>query len=113
MDQDIKRKFDELKEVWFSETINYSRPKHIIAHPAYEDIIDMGQDVLPLIIDEMKKELEGEKGVHLWFFALHKITNENPVPSSQWGDVREMAKTWIKWAEEKLEKKGSKVAQAV
>jgi len=105
MDKTIKERFDELKIMWLEETKNYSRITHIIGHPCYEDIIDMGPAVLPFIIEELRDGLKSNPPIiHNWFFALQKLTNDNPIHSSEWGDLKKMAQRWVDWAEENSEK---------
>lgn len=113
MDQDIKQRFDELKENWCQATINMSKTIHIIGHPSYEEIIEMGEHVVPLIIEELRKERESGKGFRIWFFALQKITGINPLSKLKYTSVEELAEWWINWSTKNLNKKGSKVEQAV
>jgi hypothetical protein len=104
MNDSVKERFDELKKIWLEETKDYSRVLYIIAHPAYEEIIEMGLAALPLIIADLKDGLRADPPVvHHWFFALQKITDRSPVPIN--GDLQQMAQRWILWAEESLEKK--------
>jgi len=106
MNDGIKVRFDELKNIWLEETKDYSKIRHIIAHPSYEDIIDIGPSVLPMIIADLKEGVRADPPIiHNWFFALQKLTNENPVPVNEWGNLQQMAQRWIFWAEESLEKK--------
>ncbi len=60
-------------------------------HPAYQQIIGMGQDAIPLILAEMKR-----KPGH-WFWALKSITGEDPVLPEQRGRIKKMTEAWINW----------------
>lgn len=60
-------------------------------HPAYQQIIGLGPDVVPLLL----AELEGHPD-H-WFWALHAITREDPVPSESRGKIKAMAQAWLDW----------------
>lgn len=62
---------------------------------AYQDIIEMGEEVLPLIFQSMIEE-----SAH-WFHALHMITGQSPVPPEHAGRVKLMERYWIDWAVEK------------
>jgi len=57
----------------------------------YQAIIGMGMPVVPLILEELKREPDQ------WFWALEAITEENPVPGDALGNVRRMAQAWIEW----------------
>jgi hypothetical protein len=60
-------------------------------HPAYQEIILMGQQVVPLLLAELRRDPD------FWFAALRAITGENPVPPASAGKVKEMARAWIAW----------------
>ena len=60
-------------------------------HPAYQEIINMGQPAVPLILERMKSS-----GGH-WFEALHEITGADPVDPKDCGDVAAMQKSWLDW----------------
>lgn len=63
---------------------------------SYQRIIAMGEKAIPLIL----RQLEIERGhPDHWFWALQILTGEDPVPSKARGDMRQMAKAWLKWAE--------------
>jgi hypothetical protein len=63
-------------------------------HPAYQQIIGMGREVVPLILRELEREPDH------WFWALKAITGEDPVPEQHRGRVRAMADAWIRWGRE-------------
>ena len=84
-------RFYSLKEEWEKDTAMLSSITEISIHPAYQQIIGMGESALPYIIREM-----GQRPNH-WFWALKAITGEDPVPSSKRGIVSEMTNTWILW----------------
>jgi hypothetical protein len=61
-------------------------------HPAYQEIIGMGAEVVPLLLRELGREPDH------WFRALHALTGADPVPAASQGKVREMAAAWLDWA---------------
>jgi hypothetical protein len=65
------------------------------SHPAYQEIIGMGQKVVPLLLTELKRKPD------FWFVALREITGENPVPPESAGRIEEMARAWLKWGRSK------------
>lgn len=84
-------RFYELKNKWEEDTAILSSVTEIAMHPAYQQIIGMGQDAIPLILAEMKK-----KPGH-WFWALKSITGNDPVPPEQRGRVKKMTEAWLNW----------------
>ena len=91
---DCTIKFFDLKSRWETETAILSSITEIAMHPAYQQIIGMGQSAIPLILAEMN-----ERPGH-WFWALKSITGEDPVLPEQRGKIKEMTKTWLNWGRE-------------
>jgi hypothetical protein len=60
-------------------------------HPAYQQIIGMGMEVVPLLLGELARELDH------WFWALKAITGVDPVSPASRGKMREMAEAWFHW----------------
>lgn len=89
--------FDKFKEEWQNDTAIISNPNQIAMHPAYQRIIGMGANAIPLIIREMVK-----KPGH-WFWALKAITGEDPVPEEARGNIKRMTELWLDWWEENKE----------
>lgn len=88
-------KFTLLADRWKKETSHLSLAVQQAMHPAYQQIIGMGMQAVPLILRELEK-----KPAH-WFWALAAITGENPVPSEHAGKITEMTKDWISWGQER------------
>jgi hypothetical protein len=88
-------KFLELKKRWEEETAILSSITEISMHPAYQQIIGMGQTAVPYILSELIK-----KPGH-WFWALKSITGEDPVLQEQRGRLKEMTGAWLKWGKGK------------
>lgn len=76
---------------WQAATQFESSPIRILENAAYQEIIKMGWEVVPLILDDMK--LNGG----LWFEALVKITGECPIPVEHAGNIDAMRGDWLKW----------------
>lgn len=87
----VADKFHELASRWKRETQFCSSRTKMVDHPAYQEIIGMGREVLPLILEELKTD------PRYWFPALHAITREDPVPAKDRGIVRKMADAWLQW----------------
>src|SRR5438132_14068397 len=80
-----EQRFHELVATWKRERGPHSSSARLAEHPAYQAIIRMGPEVVPLLLRELEREPD-----HC-FRALHALTAANPVPSESKGNVREMA----------------------
>ena len=90
--EDSAERFSRLVEKWRSETAFVSSVTDMAMHPAYQEIIGMGNDAVPLILAEL------ERAPDHWFWALKAITGADPVPDEAKGRVEEMARAWLRWA---------------
>lgn len=93
--QQLKETFSKLVEQWRRQTTGISSTTELIIHPAYQKIIAMGSDVIPLLL----RELENKTG--RWFWALRSITGEDPVPPESRGKTQEMIAAWLDWGYKK------------
>ena len=89
-----EKKFRRLRDEWLADIQYSSSGTEIVSHHAYQSIIDMDSAALPLIIRELREQLGH------WFWALFKITGENPVPSEYLGNLEKMREAWLQWADE-------------
>ena len=89
----LRDRFNKLADQWERETVFLSRMDKAIKHPAYQEIIGMGEPVAPLILERMR-ETEGH-----WFVALRAITGANPVKQSDRGKIAVMQASWLEWGE--------------
>jgi len=86
--------FLQLAEQWKTETGQMSLMSDIVLHPAYQQIIGMGTEVIPLIFEELKREPD------YWFNALGAITGDNPVKPEDRGRLQEMTWAWLDWGKQ-------------
>lgn len=84
-------RFLTLKKEWEDNTAYLSSMTKIVMHPAYQQIIGMGQVAVPLILSEMRKKPDH------WFWALRSITGEDPVLPGHRGRLKQMTEDWLKW----------------
>ena len=91
--EELQATFNELAEKWEKETGFISNGSRF-EHPAYKQIIDMGEQAVPLILRRME-----QTGCH-WFVALQLITGADPVPRELWGKIMEIEKIWLQWGRE-------------
>jgi hypothetical protein len=91
----LEKDFRHLAITCKSETALLSQIEGKARHPAYRQIVAMGQRVVPFIL----RELQRDPG-H-WFRALREITGEDPVPEEHAGDIQAMADDWVNWGKKK------------
>lgn len=91
--EDVEQKFQGLASRWRHETALQSSMTALAMHPAYQQIIGLGDRALPLIFQELRREPDH------WFWALGAITGENPVPDAHAGDLEAMTCDWLFWGE--------------
>jgi hypothetical protein len=90
----VADRFRRLAAGWHRDTMYLSSMEDAECHPAYQEIIRMGPDVVPLLLRDL-----GENHTH-WFGALEAITGARPVPAADAGKVPRMAEAWLRWAKE-------------
>lgn len=88
----VRELFGDLVARWKETRNAHSSGVEMFTHPAYQSIIGMGEKVLPLIFQELRRELDH------WFWALKAITRCDPVPPAALGNLIEMRKYWLEWA---------------
>jgi hypothetical protein len=93
----LEQQFRRLANAWRTGRNGLSTAKRMAAHPAYQEIIAIGEPVVPLIIAELECEPDH------WFIALHAITGASPVPEEARGNLAAMARAWIDWWRGKTE----------
>ena len=67
---------------------------HLVAHPAFREIVAMGPAVIPVLL----RELEARSG-H-WHRALRQITGADPVPPADRGNIDKAAEAWLRWGKD-------------
>lgn len=86
--------FNLLKEEWYKERGATSSITKMAMCTSYQQIIKMGEKALPLILQQLK--IEGDEP-DMWFWALSKITDADPVTEDIRGDVVKMSQAWLEW----------------
>jgi hypothetical protein len=92
----IRSQFHQLSRRWKQETAFQSNITKKAMHPAYQRIIGMGREVVPLILEEFRNGRLDD-----WFWALTAITAENPITEDIAGNVERMAEAWLRWGKAK------------
>jgi hypothetical protein len=91
LDPIVVKKFYTLATQWQNEVAGMSSTTQMSQHPAYQEIINMGTKIVPLLLSELTKN------PLYWLIALSEITGENPIKPEQRGRVKQMASAWIEW----------------
>ncbi len=91
---EIVQNFEDLAAEWDEFVAGSSFVGEKTRHPAYQQIINMGPVVIPLILREL------EQRPNHWFAALRAITGANLIQPEQLGRTKQMAEAWLKWARE-------------
>ena len=91
-DQQSEKKFKALAEQWRRDTEHVSFVKKACMHRAYQQIIGMGRDAIPLLLRELQQNPDH------WFWALNAITGEDPAQSEDTFDGA--VKAWLTWGKE-------------
>src|SRR5262245_49980008 len=86
--EDYVARFSKLVRKWRADTAYTSSATEMFEHPAFIEIVGMGDIVVPLIIEEIERQPD------LLVGALTRITGENPVAAGDRGNVYAMAIAW-------------------
>ncbi len=90
----LRERFADLADDWRTgRPAASSSVRQLAMHPAYQAIIGMGEDAVPLIIGELERKPDH------WFWALQAITGKDPVKPDHAGRMRLMAQDWAEWAQ--------------
>jgi hypothetical protein len=90
----VEDRFRRLAADWHKAVAYHSSTTVRNNHPAYQEIISMGSEVVPLLLRDME-----ENHTH-WFYALRQITGADPIPASAAGNIPKMAEAWLRWAKD-------------
>ena len=88
---ETQSEFERLAAVWKQETAHLSSLSMIAEHRAYQEVIGMGKEAIPLILRDL------ENAQAQWFWALRSIARESPVRPEDRGDVDAMTTAWLDW----------------
>ncbi len=88
----IEDRFRRLSALWEGAAGHRSSMTAASDHPAYREIINLGPEVVPLLLRDLE-----ENETH-WFIALRRITGVNPIPASAAGNIPQMVEAWLRWA---------------
>jgi hypothetical protein len=90
-----EQRFRKLADKWSSEVSTISSPRDLVSHPCYREIIKLGWDVVPYLLEDLQHN-DG-----YWFEALHEITRIQPFDRNDAGNVKRMTAAWVAWGKRK------------
>jgi len=85
----LVQRFRDLVRQWKEATTFTSSGTEIALHPAYQQIIGMGKEAIPLILEELQRKEDH------WFWARKSITGADPVPPGECGSLPKKTATWL------------------
>ena len=94
LENPVEREFQGLVRAWkaASSSCVSSSLSEMFSHPAYRQIIALGEPAVPFLLAELEREPDW------WFAALKAMTGADPVPAASRGKLAEMTRAWLQWA---------------
>lgn len=89
----LEDEFDELAERWHEHTDHLSIEWRKCMHPAYQDILGMGEAAVPFILQRLPEEGSA------WFWALEHIARKDHAAGAR--SIEEALEIWKSWARDK------------
>ena len=89
-----EERFRRLEAKWMAETGHLSSYQAIVGHPAFREIVSIGEAVIPLMLRDLSER------PRLWVWALPEMTGVDPVPPADGGKIAEMTEAWLRWGRE-------------
>lgn len=89
---EVRAVFERNRDQWLAETSTLSSLTDVAMHPAYQEIIGLGPEVLPLIFQDLQQQPA------FWFWALAAITRHTPEHAE--GDFESARAAWLKWGQD-------------
>ncbi len=83
--------FRLLVEAWQKERGSTSSTTKMLSCPAYQKIIGLGEQAIPLLLGELRRQPD------FYFAALRAVARVDPVPPDARGNLRRMTEAWLRW----------------
>jgi hypothetical protein len=90
----VEQRFRCLQAKWMAEVGHLSSYTAIVKHPAFREIVSMGEAVVPLMLRDLAERPQ------LWVWALPEITGADPVSPGDGGKIAKMSAAWLRWGRE-------------
>jgi hypothetical protein len=96
VDNTTRKKFYKLANKWKKQTAYLSNTKYIHKNKNCLELIKMGEKIIPLIFDELKK------GDFWWFYLIRLILNDGPkIPLECSGKIDKLTTLYLNWGKER------------
>ncbi|MCY4578411.1 MAG: site-specific DNA-methyltransferase [Chloroflexi bacterium] len=93
-DTRLNDEFNRLVTEWKVGRSRGADVTQMVDHPAYQQIVGMGEQAIPLILEELEREVDH------WFPALRELTGTSPVPEESKGNLSKMRDAWLNWGKD-------------
>lgn len=90
-EETVSARFQRLANQWSENTMHVSSASDLINDRHYQEIIDLGWDVVPYLLIDL------QQNKRFWFPALAAITGVRPFDPSDTNSPRRMAEAWVRW----------------
>ena len=90
----LEQRFRRLDAIWRNETAYQSSSTKIKSHPAFREVIGLGDAIVPLLLRDL------QTSPSLWVWALPEITGVDPISPQEAGNITKMTGTWLRWGKE-------------
>jgi hypothetical protein len=90
----LEERFRRLEAEWMAEVGHLSSYTAVVNHPAFREIVALGEAVVPLMLRDL------EERPKLWVWALPEITGADPVATGDAGKIAKMSAAWVRWGRE-------------
>ena len=88
-------RFRWLADEWSAKTMHISSVSDLMNDARYQQIIGLGWDVLPFMLDDLQKKKR------FWFPVLAAITGVRPFDPADLSSPRRMTEAWLNWGRRK------------
>jgi hypothetical protein len=93
-EETLEQRFRRLEAAWLADTYVLSSYTQITQHPAFQEIIRLGDPGVPFML----RDLQERPG--LWVWALPDITGADPVAPQDAGNIARMSEARLRWGRE-------------
>jgi hypothetical protein len=95
-DDELFQMFKKLLQEWERDTAFHSSYNVIQNHPNNQKIVDLGNRVIPLLLEETRKSPDMKCHMSLKILTNVKLD----VPKEHIGKTKEIARLWVNWGKE-------------